>query len=74
VIGALERHHCQGAGDKPNLGIGSLLFDSPAALAHRPEWPHWQLSTLDPLTIHPSVLCRSCGLHGWIKEGKWVPC
>jgi hypothetical protein len=24
----------------------------------------------DPLTIEESIRC-SCGLHGWIKEGRW---
>lgn len=23
------------------------------------------------LTIHPSLLCRRCGNHGWIKAGRW---
>ena len=24
------------------------------------------------LTLAPSVLCRSCGDHGFVREGKWV--
>jgi hypothetical protein len=27
----------------------------------------------DPLTIEGSLLCRSCGLHGFVREGRWVP-
>ena len=33
----------------------------------------WNVISLDPLTISPSVLC-SCGMHGFIQEGKWVNC
>lgn len=33
----------------------------------------WELVQEDPLTVTPSLLCRACGDHGWIREGKWVP-
>jgi hypothetical protein len=33
----------------------------------------WQLVREEPLTISPSILCRACGLHGYIREGKWIP-
>lgn len=73
VIGLLERHVC--AEGQPSPGIGSVPFNNPAGLAAWPEsYPHWQVSSLDPLTIHPSVLCRTCGLHGWIRNGVWMPC
>lgn len=29
----------------------------------------------DPLTVHGgsgSVICRTCGTHGYIREGRWV--
>ena len=26
----------------------------------------------EPLTLSPSLLCRACGDHGFIREGKWV--
>lgn len=26
-----------------------------------------------PLTIHPSILCPDCGLHGFITDGVWIP-
>lgn len=37
--------------------------------------PHalWQVQSEEPLTLKPSVLC-SCGWHGFITNGKWVPC
>jgi hypothetical protein len=30
------------------------------------------LISLDPLHIEPSILCIECGLHGWVRDGKWV--
>lgn len=33
----------------------------------------WQLVSLDPLTLAPSLLCRVCGTHGFIRDGKWMP-
>lgn len=32
----------------------------------------WDVLSEDPLTLSPSLLCRLCGSHGWIREGKWV--
>jgi hypothetical protein len=32
----------------------------------------WTLHSLDPLHIEPSVLCRACGDHGFIRDGRWV--
>lgn len=33
----------------------------------------WKVQSWDPLTLTPSVLCK-CGWHGFITNGKWVPC
>lgn len=33
----------------------------------------WTVESDDPLTLSPSLLCRECQEHGWIREGKWVP-
>jgi len=38
-----------------------------------PDGPEWDVISSDPLTLSPSVLCRTCGHHGWIRDGKWVP-
>lgn len=24
------------------------------------------------LTLDPSLLCRACGDHGWVRDGRWV--
>lgn len=32
----------------------------------------WKVEQLEPLTITPSIQC-SCGEHGHITDGRWVP-
>lgn len=29
--------------------------------------------SIEPLSITSSLLCKRCGWHGFITEGKWVP-
>lgn len=33
----------------------------------------WTVEKREPLTLSPSLLCRGCGHHGFIREGRWVP-
>ena len=33
----------------------------------------WVVEKEEPLTLSPSVLCKTCGHHGYISEGRWVP-
>ena len=33
----------------------------------------WTVECHNPLTLSPSLRCRACGHHGFIREGKWVP-
>lgn len=32
----------------------------------------WKVEQAEPFTISPSILCRACGDHGFIRDGKWV--
>ncbi len=32
----------------------------------------WKLISTDPVTVTPSLLCRRCGDHGFIRDGRWV--
>lgn len=32
----------------------------------------WTVEQDEPLTLSPSVLCRACGDHGFVRSGKWV--
>jgi hypothetical protein len=51
--------------------VGAVMFDLPGVTdVHRGAV--WQVVSLDPIHIDPSVLC-SCGSHGWIHAGRWVP-
>lgn len=49
-------------------------------LAGRMEGATWDVAAGDPdasgfvgLTLVPSSLCRTCGHHGFITNGAWVP-
>lgn len=33
----------------------------------------WRVVSWEPLMLEPSLLCRVCGDHGFVKNGKWVP-
>lgn len=65
-IGLIESHR---APDGRECG-GSVTFLVPEAEGL--PGPRWQVDSWEPLTISPSVLC-SCGHHGWIRDGRWVP-
>lgn len=51
---------------------GAIMFDGHVQRTVRPEGPFWKVESLDPLTLSPSILCRQCGDHGFIRQGKWV--
>lgn len=78
-IGILEWHECvrglnrqQLAQNATESGVsaGGVYFDNAPPDV---KGPRWQKLQDDPLTILPSILCRTCGLHGWIRDGQWVP-
>jgi hypothetical protein len=65
VLHGVEYRHPHGSQDI----IGVLGW-----IPVQPEWPDgWVVVCLDPLTLSPSVLCRSCGHHGFIRNGRWEP-
>ena len=37
-----------------------------------PSHQSWELVQREPLTLSPSLQCRACPDHGFIREGKWV--
>lgn len=59
---------------------GAVNFDTPnmqklsavGVAAGHPARVMWKVLSWDPLTLDPSIAC-SCGDHGYIREGKWVP-
>jgi hypothetical protein len=52
---------------------GSVMFDLPYVRRAFPGSHVWAVESWEPLTVSPSVLCRECGHHGFIREGRWVP-
>jgi hypothetical protein len=50
-----------------------LLFDLAGVREAFPDRALWQVEQWDPLTLSPSLLCRECQHHGWIRAGRWVP-
>lgn len=53
---------------------GMLLFDLPEVReSGYADRPLWRVRSFEPLTIEPSVLCRTCGHHGFIRDGRWEP-
>lgn len=49
---------------------GAIHFDTPRT-ARMQETNRWQLVSLDPLHVEPSILCKTCGDHGFIRNGRW---
>lgn len=57
----------------PGLCWSGVYFDTPevrAVLAGQRTF--WQVDSVEPLTLSPSILCLECRDHGWIRDGKWV--
>lgn len=66
-VGLMEDHGCGIAGWIPFANA-----DEPFN-ASRHGWTveDWEPATF---TLSPSLLCRHCGAHGYIRQGRWVPC
>jgi hypothetical protein len=59
-----DGHECRSA----------LHFDTPEVAQWNLASPdhRWRVVSWDPLSLEPSILCRLCGDHGFIRDGKWV--
>ena len=69
IVGLIEHH------PKPEDGPGYYCGGYVRWDAH--EKAKHQLVSGGPgdeehLTLSPSLLCRTCGNHGFIRDGKWV--
>jgi hypothetical protein len=71
--------------DEPHAGVsvGHLTSDGKPCQAYAsirtpvtdrvsPDDPKWDLVQEEPLTLSPSLCCRLCGDHGFIKDGRWI--
>lgn len=67
-VGVIEWHDCA---DKL-VGCG-VYFDNDAGRELFPDRARWTVESHDPLTLSPSILCKRCGHHGYIRNGQWVP-
>lgn len=51
---------------------GFVPFDTPAGRALSAS-KGWRVDSFEPITLSPSLLCLSCGHHGFIRDGKREP-
>lgn len=60
---------------KPDGGTctSGLLFDLAGVREAFPDRALWVVEQWEPLTLSPSLLCRACNHHGWIRAGRWEP-
>lgn len=72
VIGGGIHYHPKPAGAEcegdDGMCAGAVTFKGHGQDGH----PEWDVVSMDPLTLSPSLLCRTCGSHGFIRGGKWV--
>lgn len=74
VGGIVEHHTCRDDNGEPYEGMGSVPTD-PRILVGAPHWTieAGTVGSFEGLTLMPSMLCQRCGLHGWIRDGRWEP-
>lgn len=72
VIGLQEAHVQRGKVDgRPSCG-GYLCWETPWVDAKGfPQLTGHHLVCLEPLTVEPSLGCRTCASHGFIRSGVW---
>ncbi|TCO57128.1 DUF6527 family protein [Actinocrispum wychmicini] len=63
--------HPRADGQPGMCASAATLATAPAVLTG--NGPTWQVESWEPLTLSPSLFCRTCGDHGFIREGRWVP-
>ncbi len=66
LIGWLHTH--------PDARNPSILCQSFCAVRPLDSHPVHKVVCADPLTLTPSLECRTCGSHGHVINGKWEPC
>lgn len=76
VFIGIHEHHLKPDGSWCGGWVGFSNVEDPGRAdgtiePYRIEGTHHTLDKADPLTISPSLACRSCPSHGWIKEGVW---
>jgi len=54
------------------LCYSGITFAGPVQARIAPKDTTWNVESTEPLTLSPSLLCRLCGDHGFIRAGRWV--
>jgi hypothetical protein len=77
LVGIIHRHPRPGGpvDDEVNGYCGGAIQFVRGTSEREKQRPIWQVISLDPLHIEPSLLCvpgKGCGSHGWIRDGKWI--
>lgn len=67
--GLIYIHPCH---DGKGYCCGSIAFDNEVSRTIESGRPRWKVESWEPFTISPSLLCRTCNSHGFIRDGKWV--
>lgn len=69
LVGIIEHHLRVDNGEPCD---GGVMFARPKTPSeHEAKRPVWQVISLVPLHIEPSILC-GCGAHGFIRDDVWV--
>ena len=50
----------------------SIMFRSEVAIKVFKEKQLWDVVSMEPLTLSPSILCTLCKDHGFIRDSKWI--
>lgn len=69
----LYHQHPDGSVCGGSVGF-AMPHGSPSTPSSEGKRALWHVESLEPLTLSPSILDNSCGLHGYIRNGRWEPC
>lgn len=76
MYGVVEHHWCVSEdeivpGVKEYWAMGSV----PTMSTQPVKWSivSGEVESFEGLSLMPSILCKRCGLHGYITDGRWVP-
>lgn len=77
VLALIEEHDpgVSGCNADPSIEHSGTAWIEPTHQASRPHWTVEAGTAGDAtnLTLTPSILHHSCGFHGWVRDGRWVP-
>ncbi len=69
-FGATVSHRAAATG---RICFSGISFDGDVSRKVLSDERHrWRVTSWEPLTLEPSLLCNVCGDHGFVREGKWV--